>query len=118
MNISNFGILPISPNISVGHISSVWEHLQKENTNLTKTLKADEVISAEVCLFDGSVINVNSFGYAGPNLLTIRGFIGNKDVKVYVHQSCLQVVFSINKKDSNFSKSPIGFVNENQAENK
>ncbi len=115
MDITKLGI---APNVSVGHISSVWEHLQKENNNLSQIVKSDEIVSAEVCLFDGSVINVSSFGYAGPNLLTIRGLIGNKDVKAYVHQSCLQVVFSIIKKESNSTKSPIGFVNENQLENK
>lgn len=97
-----------------GHISGVWEHLSNESIELKQQLALDEELIATVVLFGGEQVLVNTFGYAGPNLLIIHGLLNGNNVTVYVHQSCLQVVFSVTKKDPQKPRHQFGFVPEKE----
>jgi hypothetical protein len=109
-------IPPIGPMLPSDHIKTVWNHLQKEHQELSKEAKSDQTVAASVFLFGGAEIAVETFGYAGPNLLIVNGQINGKDITAYVHQSCLQVVFALVPKDSNASRGPLGFINPSPTE--
>jgi len=100
----------IRPNLPSGHISGVYNHIQEEYEDLLKKAKPNEDVAATVFLFGGTEITVKTFGYAGPNLLIVNGQIHGKDVRAYVHQSSLQVIFSLVPKDSKIPRTPLGFV--------
>jgi hypothetical protein len=95
-----------------GHIDGVWNHLENRYNKMIEDLPADKAISVVVFLFGGSQIQVREFGYAGPNLLTVHGILNGENITAYVHQSCLQAVFSIVPKDDKKPITPIGFVAE------
>ena len=102
--------IPTSSMLPPGHIKTVWEHLGNEAADLMQELPADHELIATVILFNGDAIQVEEFGYAGPNLLIVHGIKNGNKVTAYVHQSCLQVIFSIMPKDEKRPRQPFGFV--------
>lgn len=112
MELPSFNFNPLTNPRSPGHIEVVWEHLANESDELRKQLAADEDLAATVYLFGGEQIAVETFGYAGPNLLIVYGLVNGNKVTAYVHQSCLQVVFRVIKKDPGKPQHQIGFIPE------
>ncbi|MFI5253514.1 MAG: hypothetical protein ACHQQQ_13900 [Bacteroidota bacterium] len=106
-----------SPHTSYpGHIEGVWEHLQNEYDKITKEISSNEMITVKVILFNGQEIVVNTFGYAGPNFLIVYGFLKDKEITAYIHQSSLQVLFSKISKDEKQPRRSIGFVHPKNPE--
>ena len=112
MDLSHYASSLIS--LPPGHISSVWEHLGNESAELKQQLALDEELTATVFLFGGEQIFVDTFGYAGPNLLIVHGLLNGNKITAYVHQSCLQVVFAVVKKDPQKPRHQFGFVAEKE----
>lgn len=102
--------VPIPNILPAGHIRTVWEHLNNEVADLIKTLPEDHELIANVILFNGDMIQVEEFSYAGPNLLIVIGKRNNNKTVTYIHQSSLQVVFSIVPKDVKVPRKAIGFI--------
>ena len=102
------------PTVSLppGHISGVWNHLQNQYEEMLKEASPQEDVAVTVFLFGGTEIQVQSLGYAGPNLLMVFGKLNDGDITAFVHQSCLQIVYSKVAKDEKGARIPIGFVHE------
>ena len=100
----------IEPILPPGHIETVWHHLGDKAADLKEKLPANHDLTASVILFGGDEILVETFGYAGPNLLLVNGKRNGNQVSAYVHQSCLQVVFAIVPSSGMKPKQQFGFV--------
>jgi hypothetical protein len=88
----------------------VWNHLEEHYKQMLAETSAVEDVAMSVFLFGNQEIRVREFGYAGPNLFVVHGFIGKDEVTAYVHQACLQVVFSKVPKDAKAGRLQIGFA--------
>src|ERR1043166_3839161 len=101
--------------LSASHVESVWEHLERHYNKLLKKVSKNEQIVVTAYLFGGTKINVGSFGYAGPNLMSVNGDIHGQEIKAFIHQSCLQVVFSVVAKDVEEPRRTMGFLRPDQS---
>ena len=103
---------PILNPLPADHIKVAWGYLGSEYARLERRLAEDESLVATVYLFGGDKVLVDKFGYAGPNLLVVRGSMDGRNVTLYVHQSCLQVSFCVEKQDPEKPQRRIGFMTE------